>query len=203
MRWSAKNKYSYYLDICHRGSCGRNPCLHFWRKPRSLFCDNTSCICTARFCFCNRLDNTVFSYRRCGRSGFWIWGQMSWGRKGLFLFVLMLFFNYIWYPLFFGGGMFFIALLDILVMIILSLAIRKLFGKIYFTAKLIMTVYIIWLVYAALLNFSVVLLNWQQTIRYTGKNFIMLLNFVKISGIIYYTEDFFGCRNFTEIAWHR
>lgn len=55
--------------------------------------------------------------------------------------------------------MFFIALLDILVMIILSLAIRKLFGKIYFTAKLIMTVYIIWLVYAALLNFSVVLLN--------------------------------------------
>ena len=79
--------------------------------------------------------------------------------KGLFLFVLMLFFNYIWYPLFFGGGMFFIALLDILVMIILSLAIRKLFGKIYFTAKLIMTVYIIWLVYAALLNFSVVLLN--------------------------------------------
>ena len=58
--------------------------------------------------------------------------------KGLFLFVLMLFFNYIWYPLFFGGGMFFIALLDILVMIILSLAIRKLFGKIYFTAKLIM-----------------------------------------------------------------
>lgn len=93
----------------------------------------------------------VFGYeRKCGEVEKY---------KGLFLFLLMLMLNYLWYPLFFGAGMFLIAFIDILLMIALTIIIRKLFGRILCSAKLVMTIYLIWLIYAAILNLSVVLLN--------------------------------------------
>ena len=79
--------------------------------------------------------------------------------KSLLFFVLMLFLNYVWYPVFFGAGARFIALIICGALIAITLPIRVMFGKFFHTAKLIMTVYLVWLCFSFLLCLAIVLIN--------------------------------------------
>ncbi len=79
--------------------------------------------------------------------------------KGLLLFVIMMVFNFIWSPLFFGAQAFFAAFWAILMMIILTFLIICFFGRIYKLTAVIMTIYLIWLAFAAYLNLAVIILN--------------------------------------------
>lgn len=79
--------------------------------------------------------------------------------RGLLFFGIMLVFNLIWSPLFFGAGAFFAAFLAIIVMIVATLCVISAFRRIFFVSTAAMTVYLIWLIYAAYLNIGVIALN--------------------------------------------
>lgn len=79
--------------------------------------------------------------------------------RSLFLFTLGLLFNYLWYPLFFGAGAFLIAFIDILLMIVLTFITARIFGRIIYAAGVCLWIYLGWLCFAALLNFSILILN--------------------------------------------
>ncbi len=79
--------------------------------------------------------------------------------KGLLLFVIMMVFNFIWSPLFFGAGAYFAAFLAIIMMIILTVFIIFFFSKIYKIAGAVMILYLLWLFYAAYLNIGIIILN--------------------------------------------
>lgn len=79
--------------------------------------------------------------------------------RSLFLFMLGLLLNYLWYPLFFGAGALLIAFIDILLMIVLAFITARIFGRIVYASGLCMWIYLAWLCFAALLNFSVLILN--------------------------------------------
>ncbi len=79
--------------------------------------------------------------------------------RGLLLFGIMLVFNLIWSPLFFGMGAFFAAFLTVIVMIAATLCVISAFGRIFFVSTAAMVIYLIWLIYAAYLNIGVIVLN--------------------------------------------
>lgn len=79
--------------------------------------------------------------------------------KGLLLFIIMMVFNFAWYPLFFGAQAFFAALVTVIMMIILSFFAMIFFWRISKTAAVIMGIYILWLLFAAYLNLAVIILN--------------------------------------------
>ena len=79
--------------------------------------------------------------------------------RSLFLFTLGLLLNYLWYPLFFGAGAFLIAFIDILLMIVLTFITARIFGRIIYAAGVCLWIYLGWLCFAALLNFSILILN--------------------------------------------
>ena len=79
--------------------------------------------------------------------------------KGLLFFVIMMIFNFIWSPLFFGAGAYFAAFVTILMMIILTFFIICYFGRIYKIAAAAMTLYLLWLFFAAYLNLAIIILN--------------------------------------------
>lgn len=79
--------------------------------------------------------------------------------KGLLFFIIMMIFNFIWSPLFFGAGAYFAAFLAIIMMIVLTFFIICFFGRIYRLAGAVMILYLLWLVFAAYLNLAVILLN--------------------------------------------
>ncbi len=121
--------------------------LPLWAPPRFIF----PIIWTVLYILIGGVTGAIF----CGRDGF----READKYKGLLLFVIMMIFNVIWSPLFFGAYAFFLAFLDILIMIILTFFIIKLYCRIYYVSAAVMTVYIIWLVYSLILNFSIVLAN--------------------------------------------
>lgn len=79
--------------------------------------------------------------------------------KGLFFFAIMLVFNFIWSPLFFGAGAFFAAFIAILMMIVLTVFIICAFSRIYLVSAAAMLLYLVWLLFAAYLNLGIILLN--------------------------------------------
>ncbi len=79
--------------------------------------------------------------------------------KGLLFFVIMMVFNFIWSPLFFGAMAYFAALCAIIVMIVLTFFIIIFFGRIYKSAAIAMSVYLLWLFFAAYLNLAIIILN--------------------------------------------
>lgn len=79
--------------------------------------------------------------------------------SGLLFFVVMLVFNFIWSPLFFGAGAYFAAFLAILIMIILTVLTVILFSRIYLVCGIAMGIYLAWLIYAAYLNLGIIILN--------------------------------------------
>ena len=79
--------------------------------------------------------------------------------RGLLLFVIMIVFNFIWSPLFFGAGAYFAAFVAILMMIALTVFIILHFWRIYRICGVAMALYLIWLLFAAYLNLSILILN--------------------------------------------
>ncbi len=79
--------------------------------------------------------------------------------RSLFSFILMMVFNFIWYPLFFGASAYLSAFLAILAMLILSFFTAFRFWNIFKVCGAAIGVYILWLLYAAYLNFGVLILN--------------------------------------------
>ncbi len=79
--------------------------------------------------------------------------------KGLLFFVIMMVFNFIWSPLFFGAGAYFAAFCAIIMMIILTFFTVIFFSRIYKVAAAVMVIYLAWLFYAAYLNLGIIILN--------------------------------------------
>ncbi len=79
--------------------------------------------------------------------------------RGLLFFVIMMIFNFIWSPLFFGAGAYFAAFVAILMMIVLTFFIICYFGRIYKIAAAVMVLYLLWLFFAAYLNLAIIILN--------------------------------------------
>ncbi len=79
--------------------------------------------------------------------------------KGLLTFCLMMVCNVIWSPLFFRAGAFFLALLDILAMIALTVLTIGCFRQVWKVTVLPMVIYLAWLCFACYLNFAILLLN--------------------------------------------
>ena len=79
--------------------------------------------------------------------------------KGLLFFILMMVFNFVWTPLFFGAGAFFAAFCAIIMMLILSFFAACFFFRIFVLSGAAMVIYILWLLFAAYLNLGVIILN--------------------------------------------
>ncbi len=79
--------------------------------------------------------------------------------KGLLFFIIMMVFNFIWSPLFFGAGAFFAAFSAIIMMIILTFFTICFFSRIYKVAAGAMVIYLAWLFFAAYLNLGIIILN--------------------------------------------
>ncbi len=79
--------------------------------------------------------------------------------KGLLAYTIMLVFNVIWSPLFFRAGAFFLAFLDIVIMIALTFLIIRCFRQVWKVTVYPMGLYLVWLFFAAYLNFTILLLN--------------------------------------------
>ena len=75
------------------------------------------------------------------------------------LFVVQMAMNLVWSPLFFRAHMVEEAFFLIVAMIVVSLVIIWLFSRIRVTAGLLMVPYVAWLIFAAMLNFSIDRLN--------------------------------------------
>jgi len=79
--------------------------------------------------------------------------------RGLFLFVIMLTFLEIWCPLFFAAGAYFLALADIAILLLLSGFTARYFFLALKPAGWAMVLFTLWLLYAFILNFAILLLN--------------------------------------------
>ena len=79
--------------------------------------------------------------------------------KGLLFFVIMMIFNFIWSPLFFGAEAYFAAFVTIIMMIVLTFFIICFFWRIYKLSAAAMVIYMLWLLFAAYLNLAIIILN--------------------------------------------
>lgn len=74
-------------------------------------------------------------------------------------FILQLLFNVLWSVLFFTLNLRFAALADIIILLIYIAITTFKFGKIYRPAAVLMLPYLLWVLFATVLNFSIVMLN--------------------------------------------
>jgi benzodiazapine receptor len=75
------------------------------------------------------------------------------------LYLLHIFLNAIWSILFFGMHQVFLALIDILLIITTLIILMKYFYKINKTSFYLLIPYLLWLFFALLLNYSILILN--------------------------------------------
>ena len=80
-------------------------------------------------------------------------------REAVYLFIIQLFLNAIWTPIFFGAKDLFLSLIVIGLMWIFILKTILAFGKVNKTASYLLYPYIAWVSFASILNFSVWILN--------------------------------------------
>ena len=80
-------------------------------------------------------------------------------KSAVFYFCLQLFFNLLWSVLFFTLGLYAAALVDIIILLFYIIVTIYKSYKIDKTAAILMLPYLIWVAYAAALNFAIVLLN--------------------------------------------
>lgn len=80
-------------------------------------------------------------------------------KTAFILYYLQLFFNFVWSFIFFNAGNYLFAFIWIAILWVLILATTVEFHKINPKAAYLMIPYIIWVAFAAVLNFSVYLLN--------------------------------------------
>lgn len=80
-------------------------------------------------------------------------------RKALFYYALQLIFNAVWPLLFFTLGLRLAALLDLVILLVYTALAARNFHRLDKAAGLLMLPYVLWLVFAVLLNGGVVWLN--------------------------------------------
>lgn len=80
-------------------------------------------------------------------------------KSALFYFVLQLIFNVLWSVLFFTLNLRAAALVDIVILLIYIAITTYKFSKIDKTAAVLMIPYLVWVAFAAVLNFAIVMLN--------------------------------------------
>jgi benzodiazapine receptor len=99
-------------------------------------------------------------YVAMGVSAWLVWRERSWARarNALGLFVLQLAANALWSWLFFGWKLGALAFADILLLIVLVATTIYLFARIRRAAAWLLAPYLAWILFAAVLNFSV----WQR-----------------------------------------
>jgi tryptophan-rich sensory protein len=79
--------------------------------------------------------------------------------RALGLFGVQLVLNYAWSPLFFGAHKVGLALGMIVAMVIVTAATAALFARIRVAAAILLMPYLAWLLFAAVLNYQVMVLN--------------------------------------------
>ena len=85
--------------------------------------------------------------------------SMTTKRDSLIFYAIQLFFNFCWTLIFFSLGHFFFAFVWLLVLLILIIVTAVEFSKADRRAGFLMIPYILWVTFAAYLNFGVFLLN--------------------------------------------
>ncbi len=80
-------------------------------------------------------------------------------KSAFILYYTQLFFNFVWSFIFFNAGNYLFAFIWIVILWVLIIATTIEFYKIKPTAAYLMIPYILWVTFAAVLNFSVYLLN--------------------------------------------
>ncbi len=78
---------------------------------------------------------------------------------GLTLYFIQLFFNFIWTPIFFGLNQYLLSFFIILLLIVLLSLMIYHFTKVNKYAGLLQIPYLLWLIFAAILNFAIYSLN--------------------------------------------
>lgn len=101
-------------------------------------------------------------YILMGVSLYLIWSsnaEHSQKQTAYVLFLIQLFFNFIWSPIFFNMRQFLLALVVLAVLWIFTLAMIVVFYKISKPAAILQIPYLLWLTFAGYLNFAIYLLN--------------------------------------------
>ena len=80
-------------------------------------------------------------------------------KKALFLYGIQLLANFIWPLLFFGGGWFLLSFFWLILLWVLIYLTIRAFSKIDETAGNLLIPYILWVTFAAYLNFGIFILN--------------------------------------------
>lgn len=104
----------------------------------------------------------TFLYFLMGVSFYLIWRKGLKSKKvktALFYFLIQLFFNFLWSILFFGFHAPLLAFWDIIVLWIFIFITIMRFAKISQIASYLLTPYFLWVSFASILNFSIVILN--------------------------------------------
>ncbi|WP_315070935.1 TspO/MBR family protein [uncultured Clostridium sp.] len=80
--------------------------------------------------------------------------------SAIFVYLIQLLLNFLWTIIFFGFKLYGLAFLELLILIIfVILTIKRFYDKAGKKAALLMLPYLIWLIYAAVLNFFIWMLN--------------------------------------------
>ena len=79
--------------------------------------------------------------------------------RGLMIYAVSLFFNFVWSLIFFNAGAYFIAFIWLLVMLALIIAAIVNYKKVCPLAAYLQIPYVLWVAFAGYLNFGVWLLN--------------------------------------------
>ena len=79
--------------------------------------------------------------------------------KATLLYVTMLLFNFLWSPLFFGLEAYYAAIVDLVIIIVLTAVMLPYYRKCFVPGLFAMAAYLVWLIYALYLNIGTTLLN--------------------------------------------
>ncbi|MCT4618102.1 MAG: tryptophan-rich sensory protein [Marinisporobacter sp.] len=104
----------------------------------------------------------VILYLLMGIASYRIWmlgGEKKEVKNALFYYGLQLVFNFFWSILFFGVGLRGLAFIELLVLFVLIIITTMKFYRLDKTAGYLMIPYILWVAFAAILNFSIWQLN--------------------------------------------
>lgn len=101
-------------------------------------------------------------YGLMGIAWYLVWQKRkenSFAQKASNIFIIHLFFNAIWSPIFFGAKMPGLALVDILIILAMIVLLIALFFRINKTAAILLLPYLAWVSFATVLNFQIWKLN--------------------------------------------
>lgn len=80
-------------------------------------------------------------------------------QEALLLYAIQLFLNFIWSPIFFGLGNYFLALLVLVLLWYVIVKMIRAFFRIDPTAALLQIPYLLWITFAGYLNLAIIFLN--------------------------------------------